>query len=123
MLNEGEDARTSNGQRNQDTWRLIALGDICLDGELFDAATQLIRAAIANEREPGHRPDSMLFHMLAKAHFGAKRYADSVEAYEEMETATTDDCMKKIAQEGMHKARREGNLPDQSISEETQIAQ
>ena len=61
--------------------------------------------------------------MTAQAYLELKRYAEAVEAYEEMETATTDDRMKKIAQEGMHKARREGNRPDQSVSEETQIAQ
>ena len=123
MLNEGEDARTSNGQRNQDTWRLIELGNICLDGELFDSATQLIRAAIANDRESGRKPEPMLTHMLAKAHFGAKRYVDAAEAYRQMADASRDNHVKKIAQEGMRKARREGNLPDQSIGEETQIAQ
>ena len=123
MLNEGEDARNSNGQRNQDTWRLIELGNICLDGELFDSATQLIRAAIANERESGRKPEPMLTHMLAKAHFGAKRYVDAVEAYRRLADTATDDRMRKIAIEGLRKARREGNLLDQSIGEETQIAQ
>ena len=65
----------------------------------------------------------MLTHMLAKAHFGAKRYVDAVEAYRRLVDTATDDRMRKIAIEGLHKARREGNLPDQSISEETQIAQ
>ena len=123
MLNEGEDARTSNGQRNQDTWRLIELGNICLDGELFDSATQLIRAAIANDRESGRKPEPMLTHMLAKAHFGAKRYMDAVEAYRRLADTATDNRMRKIAIEGLRKARREGNLLDQSIGEETQIAQ
>ena len=61
--------------------------------------------------------------MTAQAYLELKRYAEAVEAYRQMADTATDDRMRKIAIEGLRKARREGNLLDQSIGEETQIAQ
>ncbi len=125
MLKEGRiaRARSGSGQWNQSMWGLAALRSICIEGGLYDAAIQLLQAAMAIKKNLGRTLEPILYHMTAQAYLELKRYAEAVEAYEEMETATTDDRMKKIAQEGMHKARREGNLPDQSVSEETQIAQ
>ena len=125
MLDEGKiaRARSGSGQWNQSMWGLAALGSICIEGGLYDAAIQLLQAAMAIKQNLGRTLEPILYHMTAQAYLELKRYAEAVEAYVEMETATTDDRLKKIAQEGIRKARHEGNLPDQSVSEETQIAQ
>ena len=125
MLNEGKIARAryGSGQWNRSTWGLAALGSICIEGGLYDAAIQLLQAAMAIKKNLDRTLEPILYHMTAQAYLELKRYAEAVEAYVEMETATTDDRLKKIAQEGIRKTRHEGNLPDQSVKEETQIAQ
>ena len=125
MLKEGRiaRARSGSGQWNQSMWGLAALGSICIEGGLYDAAIQLLQAAMANQKKPSRKSEPILYHMTAQAYLELKRYAEAVEAFRKMEEVSTDDHVRKVAQEGMHKARREGNLPDESISEETQIAQ
>ena len=125
MLKEGRiaRARSGSGQWNQRMWGLAALGSICIEGGLYDAAIQLLQAAMAIKKNLGRTLEPILYHMTALAYLELKRYAEAVEAYRKMEDASTDDRLKKIAQEGIRKARHEGNLPDQSISGETQIAQ
>ena len=136
-LIKGEHARTSNRQPNQDTWRLIELGSICFEGNLFEAAIQLIREGIANERESGRKPEHtinaamaqlrgigcksklMLVLMRAEAHFDAGRYAEAIEAYRQIVDADQDTRVKKIAREGIRRASVEGNLPVPPISEES----
>ncbi len=131
-LIKGEHARTSNRQPNQDTWRLIELGSICFEGDLFEAAIQLIREGIANERESGRKPEHtinsamaqlrglggrseiMLVLMRAEAHFEAGRYAEAIEAYRQIVDADQDTRVKKIAREGIRRASVEGNLPASS---------
>ena len=114
MLKEGRiaRARSGSGQWNQSMWGLAALGSICIEGGLVDAAIQLLQAAMAIKKNLDRTLDPILYHMTAQAYLELKRYAEAVEAYVEMETASTDDCLKKIAQEGIRKARHEGNLPD-----------
>ena len=125
VLNEGEIARSrySGGRWNQNGLGLVALASICLQGELYDAAILLLETVLSNLRYSGHSAEEVSYHMLAEAYIGAKRYTEAAEAYRQVANITRYDHVKKVAREGIHKARSEGNLPDQSIGEETQIAQ
>ena len=125
MLNGGKIARAryGSGQWNRSMWGLAALGSICIEGGLYDAAVQLLQAAMANQEKPNRKSEPILYHMAAQAYLELERYAEAIDAFQKMEDASTDDRVKKVAQEGMRKAHREGNLPDQSVSEETQITQ
>ena len=125
MLDKGKIARAryAGGQWNRSMWGLAALASICIEGGLHDAAVQLLQAAMANQEKPNRKSEPILYHMAAQAYLELERYAEAIDAFQKMEGASKDDRVKKVAQEGMRKARREGNLPDQSISEEPQIAQ
>ena len=52
MLNGGKIARAryGSGQWNRSMWGLAALGSICIEGGLYDAAIELLQAAVANQR-------------------------------------------------------------------------
>jgi tetratricopeptide (TPR) repeat protein len=121
MLDKGEIARArcADGRWNRSMWGLAALGSICIEGGLYDTAIELLQTAIANQK----KSEPILYHMAAQACLELERYAEAIDAFQKMEGASKDDRVKKVAQEGMRKARRERKLPDQSISEETQIAQ
>lgn len=121
MLDKGEIARArcADGRWNRSMWGLAALGSICLEGALYDTAIELLQTAIANQK----KSEPILYHMAAQTYLELERYAEAIDAFQKMEGASKDDRVKKVAQEGMRKARREGNLPDQSVSEETQTAQ
>ncbi len=121
MLEKGEIARArcADGRWNRSMWGLAALGSICIEGALYDTAIELLQTAIANQK----KSEPILYHMAAQTYLELERYAEAIDAFQKMEGASKDDRVKKVAQEGMRKARREGNLPDQSVSEETQTAQ
>ena len=125
MLDKGEIARArcADGRWNRSMWGLAALGSICLEGGLYDTAIELLQAAMENQKKPSRGSEPILYHMAAQAYLELERYAEAIDAFQKMEGASKDDRVKKVAQEGMRKARREGNLPDQSVSEETQTAQ
>ncbi len=124
MLDKGKIARAryAGGQWNRSKFGLAALAGICIDGGLYDAAIELLQAAMENQKKPSRGSEPILYHMAAQAYLELKRYAEAVEAYRKMEEAAKDDRVKKVAREGMYRARRDGNLPDQSFSDETQSA-
>ena len=120
MLDEGERARSASNQWNQDRWRQITLADICVNGELYDTAIPLLEAAALNVHYFDDYDRVALNHTLAQAYLGAKRYADAAQAYQRLENSTTEDNVKKIAQEGIRKAYRMGNLSEQLIEKGVQ---
>ncbi len=80
-LNEGEIARVryASGQWNQSSLGLVALANICLQGEIYDATIQLLKTAISNQRYSGREAEEISYHMLAEAYIGAKQHAEAVE--------------------------------------------
>ena len=66
MLAEGEAALSADIQWNQDTWRLTALGSICVEGELYNPAINLIEDAImyAGRYGGGGHERQQLYNML-----------------------------------------------------------
>ena len=122
LLNEGEVARSANTQWGQDRWSLIAIGGICIKGELYDAAIQLLESATANSRGSGDNYHlQMLNHTLAQAYLGAERYAEAAEAFQQLANFSGRNTeMKKLAEEGLLKAYRDGNLAKELLEEGTQ---
>ena len=119
MLNKGKTARPESSQWSQDMWRLIALAEICITGELYDTAIQLVEAATATSQNfvTGSHDQEILYHTRATAHLGAKRYAEAAEAYQRLADVAEREYMKKAAQEGIRTAYRAGNLSEQLIVE------
>ncbi len=119
MLNKGKTARPESSQWSQDMWRLIALAEICITGELYDTAIQLVEAATATSQNfvTGSHDQEILYHTRATAYLGAKRYAEAAEAYQRLADVAEREYMKKAAQEGIRTAYRAGNLSEQLIVE------
>ena len=122
LVNEGDVARSLTNQWNRDMLHSIALGDICVKGELYDTAIQLLEAA---ESGLGGESDQqiLLNHLLAQAYLGTNRYADAAKAYQQMADVARNDYMKTIAEEGLRKAHRAENLSEQLIEEGTQAVE
>ena len=121
LLDAGAVARAAN-RWNQDRWRLISLGQICIKGELYDTAIQLLELALSDPKDLyGDSSDQqMLNHTLAQAYFGAERYVEAVQAYRRLANVARDNNMRKIAKAGIRKAYSAGNLSEQLIEEGTQ---
>lgn len=119
MLVRGEAIRSTSQMWNQDMWRLLSLAGICLEGELYDTAVELLKSAMSNQRQFGGSFEHQMIHqMFALAYLGMERYSEAVEAYQRMENSAADDHTKRIAREGIRRAYREGNLADQFIAEQ-----
>ena len=122
MLDEGEAALSADIGWNQDTWRLTALGSICLEGELYNPAIKLIEDAImhAGRYGGGGHERQQLYNMLAQSYLGMERYEEAMNAYKELENAAQDDGMRQMARDGMRRAYRAGNLHEKMVAERTQ---
>ena len=106
-------------------WRLLALAEICIQGELYDTAIQLVEAATATSQNfvTGSGDQEILYYTRATAYLGANRYAEAAEAYQRLADVANNDYMKKAAQEGIRKAYRAGNLSEQLIKENKEVAE
>ena len=122
MLNEGEAARSASSQWNRNMWHSIALGDICVKGELYDTAIPLLESATSNSGGfmGGGFETSILDYRLATAYLGVQRYADAAQAYQRVANTAQDNQMKKNAEEGIRTAYRAGNLSEKLIAEGAQ---
>ena len=120
MLNQGDTARSNDIQWSQDMWRLAALGSICLEGELYDPAIQLIDEAIMMAGRYGGYHRQQLYNMLARSYLGAERYEEAIDAYQQLENVAEDNGMREIARAGMRRAYRAGNLYEKLVAEKIQ---
>ena len=120
VLNEGETARSTDMQWNQDMWHLAALGNICLEGELYDPAIELIDEAIMLAGRFGGYQRQQLYNLLALSYLGAERYEEAIDAYQQLENIAEDDGMRQMAREGMRRAYRAGNLYETLVAERAQ---
>ena len=123
LLNEGDAARSNDMQWTRDMWHLAALGNICLEGELYDPAIKLIDEAIMMVGPYGGYQRQSLYNMLAQSYLGAERYQDAINAYQQLENVAEDDGMRQIARAGMRKAYRAGNLYGKLVTEKTQAVE
>ena len=125
MLDEGEAALSADIQWNQDTWRLTALGSICVEGELYNPAIKLIEDAImyAGHYGGGGHERQQLYNMLAQSYVGMERYEEAMNAYKELENAAQDDGMRQVARDGIRRAYRAGNLHKKMVAERTQAVE
>ena len=125
MLDEGEAALSADIQWNQDTWRLTALGSICVEGELYNPAIKFIENAImhAGRYGGGGHERQQLYNMLAQSYLGMERYEEAMNAYKELENAAQDDGMRQMARDGMRRAYRAGNLHEKMVAERTQAVE
>ncbi len=125
MLDEGEAALSADIQWNQDTWRLTALGSICVEGELYNPAIKLIEDAIthAGRYGGGGHERQQLYSMLAQSYLGIERYEEAMNAYQDMENAAQDDGMRQAAQDGIRRAYRAGNLHEKMVADRTQAVE
>ena len=122
MLNEGETAGSASEQWNRDVRRLMALGGVCLEGELYDTAIELIEAAKTNRSFDNNLRD-VQNQMLAYAYHGAKRYVEAIEAYRQIEKTAKDSETKRRAQAELWQACREGKLYKLLIPEQIQAVE
>ena len=126
LLKEGEAARATNAQWHRDKRHSIMLGQICVEGELYNAAIQLLEntTSTSNVFFGNDYDQQIRNHTLGQAYLGAKRYTEAIEAYQRLENSAggdhMSDQMKKIAQAGIRRAYREGNLSEQLVMEGTQ---
>ena len=125
MLDEGEIARSTDMQWNQDMWRLAAIGSICIEGELYNPAIKLVDEAImqAGSYGGGGYERQQLYSMLAQSYLGAERYEEAINAYQELENVAQDDGMRQMARDGMRRAYKEGNLHEKLVAERTQAVE
>ena len=123
LLNEGDAARSNDMQWTRDMWHLAALGNICLEGELYDPAIKLIDEAIMMVGPYGGYQRQSLYNMLAQSYLGAERYQDAINAYQQLENVAEDDGMRQIARAGMRKAYGAGNLYGKLVTEKTQAVE
>ena len=125
MLDEGEAALSTDIQWNQDMWRLTALGNICLEGELYNPAIKLIEDAImhAGRYGGGGHERQQLYNMLAQSYLGMERYEEAMDAYQKLENVAEDDGMRQVAQDGIRRAYRAGNLHEKMVTERTQAVE
>ena len=123
LLNEGETARSNDMQWRQDMWHLASLGNICLEGELYDPAIKLVDEAIMMTGRYGgyHRPQ--LYNMLALSYLGAERYEEAINAYQQLENTAEDDGMRETARAGIRKAYKAGNLYEKLAAEKAQAVE
>ena len=122
MLDEGEVARSTNMQWNQDMWHLTALGSICFEGELYNPAIKLIDEATMQSGPYGNDPHNrqQLYNMLAQSYLGAERYEEAINAYQELENVAEDDGMRQMARTGIRRAYKAGNLYEKLVAERAQ---
>ncbi len=123
MLNGGEAARSTDMQWKQDMSCLAALGSICLEGELYDPAIKLIDAAIRQARHYDGYERQHLYQMLAQSYLGMKRYEEAMNTYQQMENAARDDGIREMAQDGIRRAYRAGNLHEKLVVERAQAVE
>ena len=119
LLNQGEIALSASN-RNQDMWFLAAVGSICLDGEMYDAAIKLVEDAIAAIRWHSPWDKERLYDMLGRSYVGAKRFKEAVHAYQQMANVAQDDGQRKLAAASIQRAYKEGDMYDELIAERTQ---
>ena len=120
MLNEGKSAQSADTEWNQGMSRLAALGSICLEGELYDPAIELIDEAIRQARHYDGYERQHLYGLLAQSYLGAERYEEAMNAYQQMENIARDDWVRQMAQAGMRKTYRVGNLYEKLVVEGAQ---
>ena len=120
MLNEGKSARSADTEWNQGMSYLAALGSICLEGELYDPAIELIDEAIRQARHYDGYERQHLYSMLAQSYLGAERYEEAMDAYQQMENVARDDWVRQMAQAGMRKTYKAGNLYEKLVVERAQ---
>ncbi len=125
MLDEGEAARSTDIQWNQDMWHLTALGHICVEGELYNPAIKLIDEAIIQSGRygGGGHERQQLYKMLAQSYLGVERYEEAMNVYQDLENVAQDDGMRQMARDGMRRVYKAGNLHEKLLAERTQAVE
>ncbi len=125
MVNQGEAARSTSVRWKQDMWRLAALGNICLEGKLYEAAVTLLEDATAQSGRYGGMGEERqnLYRMLGQSYVGAKRYEEAAHAYQQMRNIAQDEAVRREALEAIRKAYKEGGIYDKLVAERLKVAE
>ena len=120
MLDKGEIALSTHNLKG-DSWFLMALASICIDGEFYDAAIKLGEDSIAtSQRYGGYSSMEYLYEILGKGYLGAKQYERAVTAYRQMANTARYDEVRNRAEMAIRRAYKEGNLYEKQMPEQLQ---
>ena len=87
---------------------MAALAGICIDGDCTRRQFNCCKPPWRIKKKPNRKSEPILYHMAAQAYLELERYAEAIDAFQKMESASKDDRVEKVAQEGQRKRAREG---------------
>lgn len=119
ILNKAKAALSASG-RGRDFYLLGALGYICLNGKMYDAAVELFEDAIAQSGPYTGSGRTAIYRGLAQSYLGAKRYEEAIRTYQQMANIAQTESERREAEQAIRKAYKEGGLYDRLIAERLQ---
>ena len=123
MLAQGESALSTSNQKSS-MYFLRTLGDICYDGELYEAAIKLADAAIVESARyryyGGSSPLEPMYELKGKSYTRQKRYEEAYNAYQRKANVARYDWDRRNAETAMRRAAQQGNLYEKWIPEQLQ---
>jgi len=120
MVKSGEAALSTSNWRG-DFYFLAALGTICLEGELYDAAIKLFEDALSQSGFYHWGSERvMVYRGLARSYLGAKRYEDAIRTYQQVANVAQSESDRREAEQAIRKIYKESGMYDKLIAKRQQ---